>query len=244
LGGQAAFRVIRGQFEIIFKEKTMKRKRLFWIIPAAALAFGVMACGPDGGDDDVLAGTVWNGRRETPASISRTITDSKFTWDYNRRYATALTLEGGAFSSGQSLAETKWSGMFGNLEGYNLFNMTLEFVDETRAEFSWEPHDYATYTLDGNTIHFNYMEVREGTLAFKENSTFQFDDRNTTATGTYKTEGGSITLSGVWLNGDAGAGTTFELSGTISGGTITLTDGVFWGIRIFNNETEPWYPKP
>jgi hypothetical protein len=190
-----------------------------------------------------LAGTVWNGRSEIPASISCTIADNKFTWEHDRRYATALTLEDGTFTSGQSLAGTKWSGLFGNIEGHNLFNMTFEFVDTTNAKPSWSPLDYATYTLNDDTINFNYMRVREGTLAFKENSAFQFDDRNTTATGTYKTTGGSITLNGVWQNGDAGTGTTFELSGTISGGTINLTDGDFWGIRIFNNEAEPWYPK-
>jgi hypothetical protein len=221
----------------------MAKKKLWGIMPIVVLAFSVMACGHDGSDGDALPGTVWNGRRETPASISCTIADNKFTWDYNRRYATALTLEGGTFTSGQSLAGTKWSGLFGNLEGQNLFNMTFEFVDETRAKPSWGPHDYATYTLDGDTIHFNYVTVREGTLAFKKNAAFQFNDRNTEAAGTYETEGGSITLNGVWQNGDAGAGTTFDVSGTISGGTINLEGLVFWEITIFNKATEPWYPK-
>jgi hypothetical protein len=217
------------------------------VIVGAGMAFGLELAGCDNGNgtgSNGLAGTVWNGKRATPASVSCTIANNKFTWDYERRYATALTLENGTFTSGQSLAETKWSGMFGNLEGYSFFNMTFEFVDATNAKPSWGPFDYATYTLvDGNTINFIYTTVREGTLAFKDNSAFQFDDRNTTATGTYKMAGGSITLNGVWLNGDAGAGTTFELSGTISGGTINFTDGDFWGVTIFNNEAEPWYPK-
>jgi hypothetical protein len=222
----------------------MATKRIFWIMLAVVLVFGITACGPDSSDGDALTGTVWNGRRETPASVSCTIADNKFTWDYTQRYATELTLEEDTFISGQSLAGTRWSGKNGNKEGIiNGYNMMFEFVDETNAKPSWTPFDYATYTLDGDTIHFDYTTVREGTLAFKENSAFQFDDRNTTATGTYKTEGGSITLNGVWLNGDAGAGTTFEVSGTISGGTITLTGTVFWRITIFNNEAEPWYPK-
>jgi hypothetical protein len=221
----------------------MAKKKIFWIMTVVMLAFSVMACDHDGSEGDVLSGTVWNGKRETPAPVSCTIADSKFTWDYDRRYATELTLENGTFTSGQSLTGTKWSGMFGNKEGYSLFKMTLEFVDETNAEPSWGPLDYATYTLNTDTITFNYVTVREGTLAFKENSAFQFNDRNTIATGTYQTEGGSITLNGVWQNGDAGAGTTFDVSGTISGGTINLADGVFWGIKIFNKTTEPWYPK-
>jgi hypothetical protein len=219
----------------------MAKKRFFWIMSAVVLAFGVMACDPGGSDIDVLAGTVWNGRRETPASIACTIVNNKFTWDYDRR-ATELTLENGTFTSGQNLAGTKWSGMRGNIEGHNGSNMTLEFVDETRAEPSWEFHNYATYTLNGDTINFNYVDVREGTLAFKENSTFQFNDHNTEASGTYKTDGGSITLNGVWQNGDSGAGTTFEMSGVISDGTLTLDSGHFWGIRIFNQAVEPWYP--
>jgi hypothetical protein len=225
----------------------MKKSTLFLLgTLVIGMAFSLVMAGCTTGNDtgsNGLVGTVWNGKRATPASVSCTIAENKFTWEYNRRYATALTLEDGAFTSGQSLAGTKWSGMFGNLEGYSLFNMTFEFVDATNAKPSWGPLDYATYTLNGNIINFIYTTVREGTLVFKENSAFQFDDRNTTATGTYKTEGGSITLNGVWLNGDAGTGTTFELSGTISGGTINLADDVFWGIRIFNNEAEPWYPK-
>jgi hypothetical protein len=50
-------------------------------------------------------------------------------------------------------------------------------------------------------------------------------------------------LNGVWQNGDAGAGTTFDVSGTISGRTINLEGLVFWEITIFNKATEPWYPK-
>jgi hypothetical protein len=182
----------------VSKGEKMAKEKLFWIMLVVMLAFSVMACDPDGSDGDMLPGTVWNGRRETPDSVSCTIDGNKFTWSYDRRYATELTLEDGAFTSGQSLAGTKWSGLFGNIDGYNNgFNMTLEFVDETNAELSWAPLDYATYTLNGNTINFNYVTVREGTLAFKEKSTFQFNDRNTEATGTYQTEGGSITLNGV-----------------------------------------------
>jgi hypothetical protein len=213
----------------------MSKKRLFWIMPVVVLAFGVMACDPDGSDGDVLAGTVWNGRRETPASIPCTIANNKFTWEYDLEYPIALTKEGVVYQ-GESLAGTAWSSQPEN-------DLRFEFIDETNVKSSWGPLDYITYTLDGDTINFNYITVREGTLAFKENSVFQFDDDNTIATGTYTTEGGSITMNGVWQNGDAGAGTTFELSGTISGGTINLTDGVFWGIFIFNKETEPWYPK-
>jgi regulation of enolase protein 1 (concanavalin A-like superfamily) len=55
-------REVRGKkLAIIFKEKKMEmaKKRLFCIMPAAALAFGVMACDPGAGSGgDVPAGTV------------------------------------------------------------------------------------------------------------------------------------------------------------------------------------------
>jgi hypothetical protein len=202
-----------------------------------ALAFGVMACNPDGSDIDVLAGTVWNGRRETPATFSYTIVNNKFTWDYETYAAIVLTKEGVPYSSGGSLAGTVW---YNESEDFR-----LEFIDATNVKSSWGPLDYITYTLVGDTINFDYTLVREGTLAFKENSTFQFNDSNTIANGTYKTDGGSITLNGKWETGDV-VGTDWEVfvvSGTVSGGTITLARGDFWGIMIFNKAAEPWYPK-
>jgi hypothetical protein len=183
-----------------------------------------------------LAGTVWLGRRETPDTFSLMISANKITWQHDMRYPTELTKEGPAYSGG-SLAGTRWSGNFGNLVNYengNSFIMTLEFIDGTNAKPSWNSLDYITYTKAGDTINFVYTTVREGELAFGENSVFQFKDRNTHATGTCKVVGGNITLNGVWQNGDAGAGTTFVVPGTISSGTITLTRGDFWGVMIFN----------
>jgi hypothetical protein len=185
-----------------------------------------------GRDPTGLAGTEWFGRDETTTNLSYKISGSTFTWDHDRRYPAVLTKEGDPYSGG-SLMGTVWSDP-DNKSGYN----KIEFA-ETTAKASWGPLDYMTYTLNGYTINFVYTRVREGTLTFKENSAFQFNDRNTQARGTFTVREGSITLNGVWDNGDAGAGTRFEMSGTVSGGVITFTDGVFWGIKIFKNSEAP-----
>jgi hypothetical protein len=200
---------------------------------AMVLALGFPFNGCANGNDNTYAigETVWFGRVETITPLSYRISNNAFTWEHDRRYPAVLTKEGDTYSGG-SLAGTVWSNERGVPGGY----MRLEFIDATNAKPSWGPLDYMTYTLVGDTVNVVYTRVREGTLTFKEDSTFQFKDRNTQATGTSKVEGDVITLNGVWENGDAGAGTRFEVSGTVSGGAITLTSGVFWGIKIFNKQ--------
>jgi len=200
---------------------------------AAMLVLGFVSCGDELPDE--LAGTTWNGRRETPHEFSYEITDGKFIWSHERRYNVLFEKTDGAYEGG-SLADTTWRGRWiyddGSYEE-GQGGHTLEFIDETTAVPSWERLDTITYTLDGATINFVYTSIREHTLIFEENSNFR--NSNSSAVGTYTIRGSNLTLTGNWVSSDI-VGEDIDYAGIISGNTITLNKGSFYGVVLFNKE--------
>ena len=207
------------------------KKTAFLGLIAFMLVLGFVSCGDELPDE--LAGTVWNGRHETTSEFSYDIIDWKFTWE-GRRHPFDFENTSGDFD-GESLVGTTWEGRWidpdtGELDGPN---HKLEFIDETTAEASWEQNATVIYTLEGNTINFAFTIVREHTLVFEENSNFR--NSNSSAVGTYTIRGSNLTLTGNWVSSDI-VGEDIDYAGIISGNTITLNKGSFYGVVLFNKE--------